>query len=325
MSALPPKNRTFVLVKDLIFQEQYKLSHTQTDLMAYIINSLTWAMKIGAYNVISTKKFLSDLPQISESTLEASLRTLKEMELIQVEMVAVPQWKNTFARGIKISSKGLKYNSKFYKQKEKIVIEALEREIRELKKRVGEIDLQESTKQSIEEEKEKFTVQEKEMETLYEQITDFRTFVKTVKKEFGETSAPICNAVKGWLNATKFYINSYNKLSLKTEEGSSIQIEEAEEIEKFWIWLFKNKHRVGNVIDFKKTPTLEELNARYRNKKVKLHSKEFKVYEVLESKKGFSIEVRDDEARRVTLRDKNQNIIYYEAGEVQKLLLHLGC
>jgi len=69
------------LVKDILFQEKYRLTHTQVDIMAYIINALMWTTKVGAFFPITNKKFQQDLPQVSEKTLEESLRVLKAMGL----------------------------------------------------------------------------------------------------------------------------------------------------------------------------------------------------------------------------------------------------
>ncbi len=54
MSAMP--KRTQILVKDLIFQEKYRLSNTQIDIMSYIFNSQTWAIKVDGFLIITTKK-----------------------------------------------------------------------------------------------------------------------------------------------------------------------------------------------------------------------------------------------------------------------------
>ena len=113
---LPKRTRT--LVKDILFQEKYRLTHTQVDIMAYITNALTWAIKVGAFFPVSTKKFHEDLPQISEKTLEESLRALKAMELIEVQMITVAKWGNAYVRGISILPKGLEYNATFYQAKE---------------------------------------------------------------------------------------------------------------------------------------------------------------------------------------------------------------
>ena len=37
--------RTRVLVKDILFQEKYRLTHTQMDIMSYIINALVVAFR----------------------------------------------------------------------------------------------------------------------------------------------------------------------------------------------------------------------------------------------------------------------------------------
>jgi len=118
--SLTPQNlpkRTRILIKDVLFQEKYRLSHTQLDVMAYIVNALTWATKIGAFFPISNKKFQQDLPQVSEKTLEESLRVLKAMELIEVQMITIPKWNNARVRGISILPKGLEYNSIYFKAK----------------------------------------------------------------------------------------------------------------------------------------------------------------------------------------------------------------
>jgi len=40
------------------------------DIMAYIINALMWAIKIGSFSPITNIKIREDLPQISEKILE---------------------------------------------------------------------------------------------------------------------------------------------------------------------------------------------------------------------------------------------------------------
>jgi hypothetical protein len=57
---------------------------------------------------------MSDLPHISAKSLEAGIRNLKNMDLIEVSMVKVMQWNGAIARGIKITDKGMEYNSSFY-------------------------------------------------------------------------------------------------------------------------------------------------------------------------------------------------------------------
>ena len=119
MSVTPtkPKQRTQFLIKDILFQEKYKLSSTEVDLMSYIFNSMTWAFKVEGYLTITSKKFTDDLPHIGMKTVEASLRTLKQMELVEVEMIYHPIWKSN-VRGIRITSRGMEYGMKLYPKEE---------------------------------------------------------------------------------------------------------------------------------------------------------------------------------------------------------------
>jgi len=130
MSVTPtkPKQRTQFLVKDILFQEKYKLSSTEVDLMSYIFNSMTWAFKVEGYLTITSKKFTDDLPHIGMKTVEASLRTLKQMELVEVEMIYHPIWKSN-VRGIRITSRGMEYGMKLYKPSEQKIKERYESEI----------------------------------------------------------------------------------------------------------------------------------------------------------------------------------------------------
>jgi len=59
MSVTPEKlpQRTRILIKDVLFQEKYRLSHTQLDIMAYIVNALTLATKVGSFLAIRNTKF----------------------------------------------------------------------------------------------------------------------------------------------------------------------------------------------------------------------------------------------------------------------------
>jgi hypothetical protein len=130
MSVTPtkPKQRTQFLIKDILFQEKYKLSSTEVDLMSYIFNSMTWAFKVEGYLTITSKKFTDDLPHIGMKTVEASLRTLKQMELVEVEMIYHPIWKSN-VRGIRITSRGMEYGMKLYKPSEQKIKERYESEI----------------------------------------------------------------------------------------------------------------------------------------------------------------------------------------------------
>jgi len=105
MSIQPQHTQT--LIKDLDFQAKYRLSHTQTDLMAYLINVPYWAIKVDGYFVIATSKIISDLPSMGKKTIEASFKVLKDLGLIRTKMVKVTKFKNIpTLRAIYITEKG---------------------------------------------------------------------------------------------------------------------------------------------------------------------------------------------------------------------------
>ena len=266
MSQAPKKlpKRTRVLVKDILFQEKYRLTHTQVDIMAYIINAITWAIKVGSFLPITNKKFHEDLPQISEKTLEEALRVLKSMELIDVQMITVPKWDNARVRGIKILPKGLEYNSSYFKIDEKDIIENLkkelfikEQEIKALQEQLEFSEIIEKENKILEEAKE-----DEDESSKYDNL-GFKELIETVTKDFGTTSEPICNMVKGWNKKTEFYINGYNKLSVLTPSNEVIQLSNPIEINQFWKYLYRNKEQIGKVVDFNKRLDIEGLNKRY--------------------------------------------------------------
>ena len=76
----------------MLFQKKYSLSHTQMDLMAYFVNLAFWTIIVEGYYVIATKKIMSDLPEMGQKTIEASLKRLKEIGLIEPICNFVPTW-----------------------------------------------------------------------------------------------------------------------------------------------------------------------------------------------------------------------------------------
>ncbi len=318
MSALP--QRTRILIKDLLFQEKYKLNNTQVDIMSYIFNSLTWAIKVDGFLVITNKKLISDMPQITQKTLESSLRALKAVELIETDMVSVSQWNGAKVRGIKITEKGMEYNSSLYMPTAKTLLESLEEELaiqrKELENRQKRIDqLEERLKNAdikefqeskevenskeIEEKKENSSKAKDEQEPELIEIEGFREFIETIKKEYQVTAEPICNMVKGWQKETEFYINSYNKLAIVTPDGEYKQIGNPQDINKFWKWLYINQQRVGDVIDFRKEPTIKDLNRRYVGKMLDVSSGVREIYKIEEA---------DNAMVKITIKDENGKI-----------------
>jgi len=100
-------------VKDMLFQKKYSLSHTQMDLMAYFVNLAYWTIIVEGYCVIATKKIMSDLPEMGQKTIEASLKKLKEVGLIETTIVEVKVWNgNPRIWGLKLTEKGKELEAK---------------------------------------------------------------------------------------------------------------------------------------------------------------------------------------------------------------------
>ena len=340
--SLAPNNlpkRTRVLAKDLIFQEKYNLTDTQIDIMAYIFNALGWAKKVDNHLVLSTKKILSDLPQIKEKTLEASLKALKDVGLIEVKMVVVPEWKNARIRGIYITSSGMSYNSSLYLPK--IPVEDLEKEhlkieLKRAKEQIKFLGNQlknmefsmkdkpvevEPQKEKIEPKKvEKPKIEEPKRE--YENLT-LDEFIDNIIFEFGKNSKSICNNVgNGWLPKSTFYINSYNRLAIITPSGEYQQLKDPKKINQFWEWLYNNRDKVGVVHDFEKE--VERLNQEYQNKKLKFPKNEFILDQVILLDDGFvKIKLKDIESgNMVTIVDKNKKEMKYDIENCEDIILY---
>jgi hypothetical protein len=325
MSKIPqnlPK-RTRVLVKDILFQEKYRLTHTQVDIMAYIINALMWATKVGAFFPVTNKKFHEDLPQISEKTLEESLRVLKAMELIEVQMIAVPKWNNAYVRGISVLPKGLEYNASYYQAKEKEVIDNLKeqmftqkQEILKLKEQLNSLEATETESKIVED------AIEQNDGINYDDL-EFTSLIKTVTKEFGATSEAICNGVKGWKKETQFYINSYNKLTILSQLGEVAQLKNPIEISDFWKYLAKNRHQIGKVIDFTKELTIDELNRRYVGMDIALNEIEFRIHKIEAYKNGVQVSLQKSDNENIAMLSKNGEAIVFGFEECEKVLLGL--
>ena len=290
--------RTRVLVKDFIFQEKYNLTDTQVDVMAYIINALNWAITIGGFMPLTTKKVTTDLPKISAKTLESSLRELKIMGLIETELIKVEKWGNAKVRGVKITEKGMNYNSSFFTPSEKKIIENLQTQLAEQKAKNSQlesklIELKLTKTPNIEEEEptieiepvEEPTIEIEPIEETRELETppkeEFPEFIERVKREFITTSQPICNCVDGWAKETTFYTNSYNRLALISPTGDYLQLKNPVEINKFWSWLYTHQDRIGEVYDFSKKLDADELNNRYKNTILEVRDKRCTILEFI--------------------------------------------
>ena len=314
--------RTRVLVKDILFQEKYRLTHTQVDIMAYIINAMSWATKVGSFFPITNKKFHEDLPQISEKTLEEALRVLKAMELIEVEMITVLAWGNARVRGISVLPKGLEYNSSYYRADEQEIIDNLQKQVFAKELEIEALKEQLENSETIQREEkiiEEATLQES---SKYDDLR-FIELIDTVTKEFVKSSEPICNGVKGWKKETTFYINSYNKLSFLSPSGEVIQLNNPVKVNEFWKYLDVNRHKIGNLIDFKKELTLEELKKRYLGMNIVINNIKLRVYSINEVKNGVKVSLQDIEKGAIATISRGGEDVIFGFEECEDALLEL--
>jgi len=126
----------------------------------------------------------------------------------------------------------------------------LKKKIEDLKKDLEEareiIKSKENTKKEQEETKTKTKTETKKEEIKKDKNLDI--FRKKIIKEFSSSSKVICNGVDGWSYDVEFYINSYNRLTVKLLGGKFEQLTDIEDIRNFWEWLFKNQDRVGKIL-----------------------------------------------------------------------------
>ena len=327
MSALP--QRTRILVKDLIFQLKYNLSHSQTDLMAYLVNVIYWATNVDGYFVIATSKIMSDLPEMGQKTIEANLKVLKDLGLIESKIVEVTQWRGKpKLRGIKLTEKGAEYNSKLVLPPQDERVKKLEKEKKELEKKNRE--LEETIKRLSVLESETSTPNEPKNETenpkpstpTMPTANEVEIFTAEVTKHFGKNSQPICNLVPKFLNETTFYINSYNRLSIITPQGKYKQLTDPIPINRFWKWLYEHQDRIGKVIDFTKSLDLKELKERYLGLDIVLGDKKFIIDDLVEVESGVKIKVRDknSDVIRFAIDSQTTKDAVFSLGDCEKVI-----
>ena len=311
-------NRTRILVKDLLFKEKYALSHTQTDLMAYLVNLASWATTVEDYYVIATSKILLDLPEMAQKTFESSLKALKDLGLIETKIVEVKQWKNKpKLRGVRLSEKGKEYNAHLSLPSSEKEVKSLKEEIKALKETIEVLKKSPKKEETKGEEKEA----RGELTVPKEEIDIFKEKVIAV---FGKTGKAICNNVEGWSNKTTFYINSYHKLALLTPEEQYKQLSNPLEINKFWRWLFNNPQYIGKTIDFSKTSTLSELKERYLNKKFTLEEEIWQIHDILEKEGLVKLQIRDVHHNICSLLDKKrENMQFFDLKRCEEIIWEL--
>jgi len=225
----------------------------------------------------------------------SSLKVLKDLELIQCKIVKVTQWNGKpKLRGMKLTKKGEEYNAKLVLPSQDKRVKELEKEVKELKETIKYLSVSESEDLSPKEEA-RINPSVPSMPTKQA----IELFIEEISKRFGRSNQPICNAVPKWHKESIFYINSYNRLSLITPQNEQRQLKDPLEINNFWKWLSTHHNRIGDKIDFDKTPTVKELEKRFLNQNIMIGSKVEKVYEFVEVEDGVKLKVenKDGEVR----------------------------
>jgi len=321
MSAIA--KRTTILIKDLLFQEKHALTHTQTDLMAYLVNVSYWATSVEGYHVISTSKIMSDLPCLGEKTLEASLKVLKELGLIQCKVVKVIKWKGKpYLRGIRLTEKGKEYNNKLVLPTQDEKLRSVEKALKEALEKITILENQEEAK----EEKKSINIKIVEhKETPYAPKKEkIDKFIEENIKYFGMTSKPICNFVPTFNKETIFFINSYNKLSIVMPNKENKQVKNPQSIYAFWEWLYLNPQRIGDKIDFSKKPTVTALKRRFVNRTIKIGGQERIIVDLVAVESGVKVKVKEDNGEeKFIISSETQTDMIFELENCQKVILEI--
>jgi DNA-binding PadR family transcriptional regulator len=325
MSSL--SQHTQILIKDLDFQAKHQLSHTQTDLMAYMVNVTYWADVVDGYYVIATLKILSDLQNLGKKNFEISLRALKEKGLIETKIVEVRRWKGKpKIRGIRLTEKGKLYHSNMVLPSQEPKVRELEKKNQELQETIDRLMLEKTEK--IEKPQEK--IQEPKPKPAPKstpqppKTVKIDTFIQEMRQHFGLNSQPICNFVPNFHKETTFYINSYNKLSIITPENDFQQIRNPQIINEFWQWLYQNPQRIGNKIDFSKAPTTQELKDRFVGRSIKIMGNNQTISNIIKVKNGVKINIIDSDGKdRSIINSDTQKDMIFEKEYCQKVILEI--
>ena len=317
---LPKQTR--ILVKDLLFQAKHKLSHTQMDLMAYLVNVPFWAKEVEKdYYVITSKKILSDLPTIHDKTLEATLKALKDQGFIETKLVKMPTWNcANKVRAIKLTYKSQSYN-------DKLILPSQDKEVIRLKKalKISEEKNKalEKLLANIEVSNEETPINISDTMALASSNKNLVKFIEETSRDFAKTGQSICNFVPTWTKEAVFNINSYGKLSIKIDKNNEKQIKEASQINTFWLWLFENQHRVGHCIDFNKKLDFKGLKQLHIGVKLKIGKESFRLSDLILSKEGIAIEVQRGDKKMKLRNPQTKQTNYYTLEECESLILGL--
>jgi len=292
-STLPRCTRTIVL--DVLFMRKYALSYTQISVLYYLLMLKNWVkFKENNFYVILSKKIETDL-QMHPKTVEASITKLKKLHLIETKRVKVESWnRHRTYRAIAITTLGREYNLSHYKEKDfqqaielereneayRVQNDAVESKNRELESQNRDLELKnkslnlqsllaikplesEASAPKKREEKKPTTKKGEAKAVVSEKSQDVEKdmdiFRKKIIKKFAQSGKTICNGVANqerWAVDTKFYINSYSRLSIYTPNGAFKQIANPQQVANFWAWLFEHQHRVGRLIESEKVANI---------------------------------------------------------------------
>jgi hypothetical protein len=178
-----------------------------------------------------------------------------------------------------INQKAMELLSKEDEKDEKIIL--LEHELTELK---------EQLKISME-------ISDKKSKTIEENEKNLESFRKKVTNQYSKTGKPICNAVSNedsWRADVKFYINSFNKVSIYTTEGKFKQIVEPKQIDNLWRWLFAHQHRVGKLLETDKVADISHL-LKFEGKSIVSGKNIFKIHKLIPKVGGLVVQFEDKE------------------------------
>jgi hypothetical protein len=239
-------------------------------------------------------------------------------------MVKVPQWQgNVKHRGVKLTSKGKEYNGA-------LMLPSQDKKVRELEKKLKELEEENRRLQEIidnmdvsKSETSAPNNQEKPKSIVPTMPTKqaIEIFIDDVTKRFGRSSQPICNVVPKWNKETIFYINSYNRLSIITPQKEHKQLRDPIIINSFWQWLYTHSSRIGDQIDFNKTPTIKELEKRFLNQTILIREKKERVCEFVEVDGGVTIKVENQEGKvRFIIDSVTKKEKVFELGVCQEVL-----
>jgi len=102
-----------------------------------------------------------------------------------------------------------------------------------------------------------------------------------------------------------------------------VQLKNPIEINDFWKYLYENKDKIGKVTDFKKEPTVEELNARYGGMDIVLNEMKFKVYKIKNLKDGVQVSLSSSDSNKISVISKDGKATVFGLEECEKVLLGL--